>query len=116
MPAKRRTVYAPLAKTRVINPEYLSHEKEMPSDLARRLLLMFNEKKKKVPLRNMIGINISLRNIRLGKKMDITKKRFDMALKYEYKHVLEAIHIQWGERKFIKRFIENSMEKMYNVV
>ena len=116
MRAKRRFEHTHLAKTRDISPGQLSHKKDMPTELARKLLMIFNEKKKKVPLKNMIGIDISLRNIRLGKKMDISKKCFDMAFKYEYRHILEVVNIRWGERKFVRRFIESSMEKMYNVV
>ena len=77
---------------------------------------MLNEKKKCVPIRNKITIDVTLRNLKLGRKRDISKDRYERALNFEYKHMLDVMNIKWGERKYIKKLLKNTMGKMYNVV
>ena len=89
---------------------------DIPTNLAKRILLMLNEKKKCVPIRNKITIDVTLRNLKLGRKRDISKDRYERALNFEYKHMLDVMNIKWGERKYIKKLLKNTMGKMYNVV
>ena len=116
MQKKRRIGIAEIASAKFSNVSKEPHKPQIPIGLAKKLLWILNTKMKALPLKNKIGIDISLRNVKLGKKREISKKRFDMAFKLEYKHILDAINISWGERKYLRNFIIGSMEKIYYVL
>ena len=90
-------------------------EFELSDNLAKKILVHLEEKKKKLPFKNKVEAEASVRNVVSGKKREITKELFHMALESEFEQIKNKIDIKWGEKKVIKKFIENTMERMYVV-
>jgi hypothetical protein len=50
-----------------------------------------------------------------GRKKKISKQLFDQALDYEFNLLRQNMGVSWGEKRALKRFIENTMFKMYDI-
>lgn len=87
----------------------------LSKELGRRLLGHLEEKQKRIPLRNKIYLERSTRCVMRGRKKKISKQLFDQALDYEFNMLRQKMGIRWGEKRALKRFIENTMFKMYDV-
>jgi hypothetical protein len=90
----------------------------LPShELAVKLYHVIERKRKKIPFRNKMQIDASVRSYMQGYKRNISKKRFQEVLKAEYNNMkLNVMLSSWGEKRALKQYIENTMTKMYNIV
>ena len=88
----------------------------LPMDLATRLFNRIQQKRNKLPVRNKVQIDASIQTIQWGKKKVINKELYSLLLKSIYNQMKDVAKFgYWSERKALKRFIENTLMKMYIV-
>lgn len=59
--------------------------------------------------------DISVRHILRGNKKGISKELFQITFNNEYKQIQDGIDPKWSEKRALKKFLQNIMEKMYLV-
>lgn len=87
----------------------------IPLELAEKLLKILDEKYKSLPLNKRLEIEAEIRQMKHGRKRDISNQIFLTLLKTEYKQLLDEIDIKWSEKKVLKKYIEHTMGRMYDV-
>ena len=88
---------------------------EMSIDLAKKIFTRIQTKRNQMPLRQKIWLNVSIRSISRGNKKEISKEYYNKIFKCEYKRMKKGFYVRWGERRILKKYIENTMDKMYIV-
>jgi hypothetical protein len=88
----------------------------LPTDLATRLFSRIQQKRNRLPVRNRIRIDASIQTIQWGKKRVINRELYSMLIESIYNQMKDVTKfVYWGERKALKKYIENIMLKMYVV-
>jgi len=94
-------------------PNLQKQEIQIPVELAIRLLVLIERRRNQLPIKNKMMTDISVRHILRGNKKEISKELFQITFKNEYKQIENGIDPKWTEKRALKRFLQNIMEKMY---
>ncbi|MFW9877334.1 MAG: hypothetical protein ACFFG0_29955 [Candidatus Thorarchaeota archaeon] len=84
-------------------------------ELAEKILKILEEKQQNLPVSKRLELEKEIRETKHGKKRDISNQVFHILLKTEYKHLIDEMDIKWSEKKVLKKFIEHTMGRMYEV-
>jgi hypothetical protein len=98
-----------------MEPKIQKQEIQIPVELAIRLLVLIQRRRKQIPIKNKMMTDISVRRILRGNKKEISEELFQITFKNEYKQIQDGIDPKWTEKRALKRFLQNIMEKMYLV-
>ena len=88
---------------------------QIPVNLAIRLLTLIERRQQQLPIKNKMMTDISIRHILRGNKKEISKELFQITFNNEFKQIQDGIDPKWGEKRALKKFLQNIMEKMYLV-
>lgn len=98
-----------------MEPKIQKQEIQIPVELAIRLLVLIQRRRKQIPIKNKMMTDISVRRILRGNKKEISEELFQITFKNEYKQIQDEIDPKWTEKRALKKFLQNIMEKMYLV-
>lgn len=91
-------------------------KKKIPTHLAIKIFTLIKKERNRIPLRKRIELEASIRNIMAGKKKTINKNLYTMIFNSEYERMINGIQVQTREdKKALKRYLGNTMVKMYQV-